>query len=301
MNVLLTGGSGFLGTHIKEVLQAFNLTELNRNQGDIRCDLAKEVPVIENSYDLVIHTAGKAHVIPTSEEEKNEFYSVNVNGTKNLLTAFDNSSCIPKYFVFISTVAVYGRTEGNNIPEDAELLAKDPYGLSKIMAESVLQEWCKMRNVVLTIIRPPLIVGDNATGNLRDLVNAIRKGYYFNIDGGKAQKSMVLATDIAQFILLAYQNGGVFVLTDGYHPTFFELSSIISKSIGKGYPRNMPLIIAKLLAVFGNVLGSKAPLNSSKLKKILSTLTFSDSNARNAYNWQPSSVLNYLSHQRLEV
>ncbi len=301
MNILLTGGTGFLGSHIKAKLHDFNITELNRTSGEICNNLANEVPDLSGRrYDLVIHTAGKAHSIPANEDERKEFYSVNVDGTKNLLIAFERSGAIPRYFVFISTVAVYGLTEGVEVPEMSELLAKDAYGLSKIQAELLLMEWCEINNVTLTIIRPPLIIGNNATGNLKDLIKSIDKGYYFNIGGGRAKKSMVLAEDIARFIMLAHRDGGCFVLTDGYHPTFHELSNVISKSLGRNPPKNLSLPIAKVLAFMGDLIGKKAPINTGKLKKIISTLTFSDENARNTYGWKPNNVLTYLSNQQIK-
>ena len=54
---------------------------------------------------------------------------------------------------------------------------------------------------------------------------------------------------------------------------------------------NMPLWLVKTIAKFGDLLGSKAPLNTNKLKKITSDLTFDDSKAREAFGWNPTSVL----------
>ena len=54
---------------------------------------------------------------------------------------------------------------------------------------------------------------------------------------------------------------------------------------------NMPLWLARIFARFGDLLGSKAPLNTNKLKKITSVLTFDDSKAREAFGWNPTPVL----------
>jgi nucleoside-diphosphate-sugar epimerase len=108
------------------------------------------------------------------------------------------------------------------------LLARDPYGLSKIHAEKFVEDWCEKHNVICTIFRLPLVVGPNAPGNLGKMLMGIKKGYYFNIAGGKAQKSMVLATDVAQCVLKVYKIGGIYNLTVGHHPTFYKLSRTIS-------------------------------------------------------------------------
>lgn len=67
-----------------------------------------------------------------------------------MLQGLEGSQTSPKAFIFISSVAVYGRENGINISEDAPLLAKDPYGLSKIQAEKLVLDWCVRNNVVHT-------------------------------------------------------------------------------------------------------------------------------------------------------
>ena len=152
----------------------------------------------------------------------------------------------------------------------------------------------KKNNVLLTILRLPLLVGKNPPGNLGSMIKGIQKGYYFNIDGGKAKKSMVLTEDVAHFIPVIANYGGVFNLTDGYHPSFFEISSAISKK----NVLNIPLFLAKFFAFFGNLIGDKAPINSRKLKKIVNDLTFDDTEARK-YGWNPKLVLNYLESNEI--
>jgi hypothetical protein len=73
---------------------------------------------------------------------------------------------------------------------------------------------------------------------------------------------MVLATDVAKFILIAAEKGGIYNLTDGYHPTFNELSKNIASKMGKSYVPNLPKYFAYLLAKFGDHLGNNFPINS---------------------------------------
>lgn len=292
MKILLTGANGFLGRYIKEYLRQCNLLKTlgKSSKNDYTCDLANEVPILDNDLSIVIHTAGKAHLIPKSSEETEEFYKVNVQGTANLLKALE-SPHPPKSFIFISTVAVYGLNNGNHINEDAPVLAKDPYGHSKIQAENLVQEWCKKHGVIFTILRLPLIAGSNPPGNLGVMIKGIQKGYYFNIDRGQARKSMVLAEDVAKSILKVSKIGGIFNLTDGSHPSFNELSRIISIQIGAKFVPNLPLLFAKILAKIGDFIGDKFPLNSNKLSKMRATLTFDDSKARKAFGWNPIPVI----------
>ena len=170
-------------------------------------------------------------------------------------------------------------------------LAKDKYGKSKIQAEIDILEWCRYHQVVCTILRLPLVVGLNPPGNLRAMIRSIQKGFYLNVGGGNTRKSMVLAEDVAKFILPASRVGGTFHLTDGEHPTFKQLSSVIAKEVNRKHVFNIPLFIAKILALFGDIWGLNAPFNSLKLTKIISELTFDDSLARQKFGWAPRSVL----------
>ncbi len=283
--ILITGSSGFVGREIYAHLSKNNdVSTLNRKSGTYQTDLSKKKPYFGRHFDIVIHCAGLAH-----QNESLKHFLVNVNGTKNLLGALEAN--LPSQFVFISTIAVYGVKTGNLLNEDTPILASDSYGMSKIQAEAEVVQWCAYNNVKLTILRLPLVVGKNAPGNLKDMIRAIKSNYYFNISGGIARKSMVLAEDVAKYILKAAEVGGIFNLTDGCHPNFNELSHLISIQFGKKIVPNMPLFVAKILAFIGDKVGPKFPINSNKLMKITSTLTFNDSKAREAFGWNPTPVL----------
>jgi nucleoside-diphosphate-sugar epimerase len=292
---LITGASGFLGSIISDTLRYSNYqikTLGKKMENNFSIDLSEENLNFEinETFDLVIHAAGKAHSVPKTKIQKQEFFDVNVTGTKNLLKGLENSA-IPKAFIFISTVAVYGIGAGSLINEEKPLLASDAYGKSKIKAEQIIQDWCIKNNVICTILRLPLIIGPNPPGNLNAMIKGIQKGYYFNIAGGKAQKSMVLAEDVARIIPVVAEIGGIYNLTDGEHPSFKNLSFSISKQLNKRNPFSLPGFIAKPLALIGDLLGKNAPINSDKLNKILSDLTFDDSKARKFIGWSSKSVL----------
>jgi nucleoside-diphosphate-sugar epimerase len=293
--ILITGSSGFLGKSLLHqfAIHKFKILTIGRNhKNHILCDLGLEVPIINTeNIELVVHAAGKAHFLPKTEAEKKAFYDVNLRGTHNLLKALENLSHLPKYFVFISSVAVYGLANGTNINEEFALQAKDPYGLSKIHAEQLITDWCQVNDVICTVLRLPLLVGINPPGNLGLMVKGIQKGFYFNIGGGNAKKSMVLADDVAKFIPKIAKLGGTYNLTDGEHPSFKDLSLVISNK--KIY--NLPLTLAKTFGFLGDIIGEHAPINSFMVKKITSELTFDDSKAR-ALGWKPQSVLKYLKN-----
>lgn len=296
---LITGSNGFLGCVLKNELNKYCIVNtLSRSNADYNFDLSVETPHFDRYFELVVHAAGKAHSVPRTAREKKEFHQVNVLGTLNLLKGLEKSG-IPKQFIYISSVSVYGLYFGKKINEEYPLQAKDSYGLSKIEAEKLVLQWCKQNNIVCTILRLPLLVGENPPGNLGAMLRAINKGYYFNIGGGKAQKSMVLAADVANFLPVVAPIGGIYNLTDGYHPNFDELSMAISIGKQKRKFFNMTLLFAKAMGLVGNILGEKAPINSLKIKKITSDLTFDDSKARKLLNWNPEVVLEYLKRNAI--
>lgn len=297
MNLLLTGSTGFLGGIIKNQLSSkYKISCLSRRNSDYCIPLENNTPSFNQIFNLVIHCAGKAHSIPKTDVEKQNFYDINVLGTQNLLKGLEKSG-LPNEFVFISSVSVYGQEKGTDIDENFPLNAKEPYGVSKIEAEKIVLDWCELNNVICTILRLPLLVGRNPPGNLGAMIKAINKGYYFNIGGGKARKSMVLAKDVAAFIIKVAPVGGIYNLTDGEHPSFYELGLAISDDKKKHF--SLPLPLAIFLGKIGDLLSDKAPVNSLKIKKITSDLTFDDSKARKLLNWSPESVLHYLKNNTI--
>lgn len=296
-NILITGGTGFLGSKIYDDFNSNNFVRSvgRSSSNDIICDLSTKVPQFLNTiFDTVIHCAGKAHSIPKNKNEVQEFTEVNFTGTKNLLKGIDSLSILPKSFVFISSVAVYGVEQGILINEQHPLSPKTPYGITKKLAEDFIIEWGKKNNVKICIIRAPLIIGKAPLGNLKFLIDNIKSGRYLNIDKGQARKSMVLAQDIISFIPVLIENEGIYNLTDGCHPSFFELSDLISKNITKKTIYNISINFAIILARLGDLINYffkiETPFNSLKLKKITSSLTFDDTKARKI-GWKPNCTL----------
>jgi len=293
--LLFTGGTGFLGYNCKPILdKEYEVTTCGiTDRDDIKANLAIEVPCFPSKYDVVLHACGKAHVVPKSEEEKQQFYDINYQGTVNLCKGLEIIG-VPKSLIFISTASVYGLEEGELIDENYPLLAESPYGRSKIMAENFLQEWCKKNQVILTIFRPSLMAGSNAPGNLGAMVKGIKRGFYVNIAGGEARKSLMMAEDIAKLVVLAENKGGIYNVCDDTHPSYLELSIVISQQLGKRKPISIPYWVAWCMAKVGDCLGKKAPINSYRLNKLTTSITLNNSKAKRELGWEPKNVLKCL-------
>lgn len=290
--LLFTGGTGFLGANAKPVLdKMYEVTTIGiTDKDEIKVNFVTDVPDLPCRYDVVLHAAGKAHVYPKTEAEKQAFYDVNYKGTIHLCDALEKVG-VPKAFIFISTMNVYGSEPGNMDTEVSRLLVGDsPYADSKIKAEDFLTRWCKMNHVTLAILRPALLAGSNAPGNLGAMVNGIKTGKYLSIAGGKAKKSILMAQDIANLVPLVAEKGGIYNVCDDYNPSFGELEASIAKQLGKRKPISIPYWMAKCLAFVGDVF-SFFPINSSRLEKIVTSDTWSNEKAKRELGWQPMDVL----------
>lgn len=291
--LLFTGGTGFLGRNIKPILdKRYEVTTIGIMDADmLKANFVTDVPDLPEYYDVVLHAAGKAHIYPKTETECQAFYDVNLTGTIHLCDALENVG-VPKSFIFISSMNVYDDDEpGRMDTEDSRSLAgTSPYADSKIQAERYLTDWCKKHNVVLGILRPSLLAGKGAPGNLGAMVKGIKTGAYLSIAGGKARKSMLMVDDIAHLVPLLEEKGGTYNVCDDHYPSFRELECAIAKQLGKRNPISIPYWMAKCLALIGDVF-SFIPINSQRLKKIVTSDTWSNEKAKRELGWQPMDVL----------
>ena len=290
--LLFTGGTGFLGRNVMPLLQEeYDVTTCGITVDDnVYANLAESVPDLPNKYDIVLHAAGKAHVVPNTDEEKKSFYDINYQGTINLCAGLEIVG-VPKALIFVSTVAVYGLDFGSDITEDALLKGDTPYARSKIMAEKYLSEWCSKHGVILSIIRPSLIAGPNPPGNLGAMIKGIKTGRYLSINKGRTLKSILMVEDIARLVPLLAEKGGIYNVCDTRQISFGELEFLIASQLGKKAPISIPLWLADILAKCGDLLGNNAPINSLKLTKLVKPLTFSNEKARRELGWEPIDVL----------
>jgi GlcNAc-P-P-Und epimerase len=295
MKILITGASGFLGNYLITSAVNFNhnFIKLGRNfSNDVICDLSKEIPEFKsNTINVIVHAAGKAHCFDENNNNFSDFELVNVNGTRNLLTSLDNQLETISHFVFISSVSVYGLNTGIMIDENYPLKGSSPYAKSKIKAEELVYSWGSKYNIPVLILRLPLLIGSNPKGNLKRMIDGIKGKRYFSIGRGNAKKSMVLASDVANFIYLNHKSKGIFNLTDGISHEVNDLEKKIGIYFNvKIY--NLPISLADKLTYLHKFF-HKFPLSKDTLTKITSDLTFSDVKVKNKFNWSPKDAVKF--------
>lgn len=288
--ILLTGATGFLGKYFYRYLKSTdNLVDTLGRSPDstINADFKSFIPPINTKYDFVIHSAGKAHSIPKNKKEEKEFFDINYNGTVNLCNSLEKK--LPKNFIFISTIAVYGKNSGVKISENEKLNGHSAYAISKIKAERYLLEWSKSKKVNLVILRLPLVAGKRPKGNLRSMINGIRKGYYFNISKSNALKSVVLAKDVAELLPNLDNKNGIYNLAGDKDYSIIQISEIISKQLSNKKVYSLPFFFVNFISFLGDLIPF-IPFDSITLEKMSNSLTVSDSRSRNELNWSPSNL-----------
>ena len=284
MKFLLTGHTGFLGSYLKRLLLDRGIEVVGLGRGadsDWHFDLGSGVnnfPRGNEAVDLVVHAAGWAHRVPKTEAEKQAFFEYNLEGTKRLLAALKVSGNVPKQFLFISTVAVYGDPMDREkaVPPypsraEAEQLSLTPYAWSKWEAEAEVRSWCAAEGVNAVIWRLPLIVGEGAPGNLGAMEKAIRKGYYFRIGNSYARmRFYVDLEELGKRVLDIYYEyasySGTYNVISG-EKSYGDFEDEIASKYGKKV-RSIPLWMVRLAAKVGDVVPG-FPLDSYRLKKLL--------------------------------
>ena len=289
--LLFTGGTGFLGQNIMPLLsEHYEVTTIGITDKDIlKANLATEIPELTQQYDVVLHAAGKAHTYPKTANEIKAFYDVNYQGTVNLCKALEKIG-VPKSFVFISTMDVYGTSEGECISEEHPLEPTSHYAKSKLQAEEFLIQWASKNDVILGILRPALITGPNPPGNLHSMIDGIKKGYYLTIAGGNTRKSLLMVYDIAYLTMKIEEKGGIYNVCDDRHPSYAELAKSISSQLGKREPISIPYWIAWCMGKVGDLF-TFLPINSYRLGQLTKSTTYSNEKAKKLLDWQPLDVI----------
>jgi len=178
MSVLITGGAGYIGSHMAHTLAGAgesiaiidNLsTGVEKNmpagvpfiKGDI-ADQALVARIIkDHRIDSVIHFAGSV-VVPESVEKPLDYYANNTSGARNLIEACVRHG-VPN-FIFSSTAATYGTPKVLPVSEDSPTVPDSPYGRSKLMTEWILQDTAAAHPIKFGILRYFNVAGADPKG-----------------------------------------------------------------------------------------------------------------------------------------
>ncbi|WP_417624796.1 NAD-dependent epimerase/dehydratase family protein [Paremcibacter congregatus] len=293
---LVTGANGFIGMKLCHSLQkkGVRVRALLRKEIEgpwdetVVADLVKDKLPAEffKNVETIFHLAGKAHAVNEIHSSLDEYYLLNVGGTKKLLESAHKTGV--KNFVFCSSIKAMG--EGSIIPQkesDPELPITY-YGKSKLAAEKLVLEAFSIPHT--SVFRPAMVYGPDNPGNLDRLIKAISKGLFPPWPKIQNKRSMVHVDDVVQAALLladdTQANRQVYNITDG---NYYSTSQIIEWiRIEFGYPLHKfstPLSVLKFGAKFGDLVSlfirRKLPLTSDNLDKLISSSAFDSSKIEN--------------------
>jgi nucleoside-diphosphate-sugar epimerase len=287
--VVISGYSGFLGKQFLNCLpNIYSIYRLGRSaDADWKFDLTSNLNQIprksetDPEIELFIHAAGLAHTVPKTHEEKQRFFEVNVRGTERLLKALEEAGWKPKKFLFISTIAVYGEPfdEARCVTpypseKEAQALELTPYGRSKWEAEQIVQRYCEKWICECIVWRLPLIVGENAPGNLGAMEKAIRKGYYFRIGNSYERfRYYVNIEELGQKVLELLEesssgfSGSQTLNVFSGRKSYGEFEDELAVKYGRKI-KSLPLWLVRMVAKVGDWIPG-FPLNSYRLGKLI--------------------------------
>ncbi|MFM7902795.1 MAG: NAD-dependent epimerase/dehydratase family protein, partial [Bacteroidota bacterium] len=271
---------------LKQEHQVFGLSR--HPSADVRIDLLMHQFSLPD-VDFVIHTAGLAHKFT---EDSTSMHQNNVLATENLLNNLDPSTL--KGFIHCSTVAVYGITTGIDINESVSPNPIDSYGDSKYNAEQLISNWCSKNEIPYLILRLPLVVGENAPGNIYRLMDSLKRGRFFLIKDNQSKRSLILLDDLVDLIKNKIKDGitktGVYNLSDGIGVDFNDFVFNLCEVNGYKKPIMLPFWMAKSLAILNSMLGGRI-FSLSVFTKMTQTLTFSSQKANQDLQWSPNPIL----------
>lgn len=197
--VLVTGASGFIGTHLIQKLRAnqHDVTEVNRIAGDI----ADDATWAHLSHaEVVIHLAGRAYV-PDSWNDPAGFLKTNLHGT---VCALEYCRRHNARLVFLSSY-MYGKPEKLPIPESASLQANNPYALSKKLAEETCRFYADYFGVKIIVLRPFNIYGPGQAKHflIPSIVDQVTEGNEIHVKDLEPKRDYVYVEDVADAITMA--------------------------------------------------------------------------------------------------
>ena len=281
---LISGASGFIG---RLLVQAINgsIRVLSRAKHSdfetVICDLQSDVIPDDALYgmDTVFHLAGFTHDMRNASEVSDIYYKVNVSATVQLAELAVKAGV--KKFVFVSSVKAGGSPDFEVCASESD--QGDPegvYGKTKREAELKLLKIGKESGMHVSIIRPSLVYGPNAKGNLQLMLSGIKKGWFTPLPETGNKRSMIHVDDLVRAILLVADddraNREVFIATDGVPHSSREIYDAMCDVIGKTTPKwSVPKILFDIVSLLSprikykvdKLLGDEC-YSSEKLEKL---------------------------------
>lgn len=272
MKVLLTGGAGFIGSHVVEELLKYQyevvvidnyvtgfsknipdgitIYQMDLNDEDVEHVFQKESP------DFVIHLAAQASVVASMNDPYLDFFT-NTAGTVKILHLSKKYNI--KKFLFASTAAVYGEPSYLPIDENHLIHAESFYALSKYSAENYIQHYSTFDGLNSCILRFSNVYGprQNANGEagvISIFINQLLENKKVNIYGGNQTRDFIYVKDIAAACRLALESiaTGVFNISScteiGIDELYYEISDATGASVLPNYePRRIGEIEKSIL------------------------------------------------------
>lgn len=223
MNILITGSHGYIGSSFinqcktKYKFEKFSLL------------IQKLEDINFNGVDVVLHCAALVH--QKAEQPYKKYYEINCKYPVDLAKLAKQNGV--RQFVFISSIAVYG--------DDRELLDEQTpcapvtrYGKSKLEAEQQLLK-LNDENFIVSIIRPPMIYGKDAPGNIRSLVQLVEKVSVIPLGGIKNKRSFMYISNLCHLVdvVIEQEKSGVFLACDNEALSTTKLIELIAKELNK--------------------------------------------------------------------
>ena len=302
MKVLVTGATGFIGTRLIERLLAAGMGVRGIHRGrhpDLPgvdwqpVDHIATAPwaSLLGEVDAVVHLAALVHQ-QAARARRAEFARVNTEGTRLLARACQ--ACGVRRLVFLSSISVYGRGT-SRIDEGVAVHPEEDYGRSKLAAEQALAselaagvtDWC--------VLRPPLVYGRDAPGNMPRLQRLASSGLRLPFGAVRNRRSFMFVDNLLDAITTVLNFRGeiraAFVLSDGSDFGTLELVRALAVGAGRA-PRllNVPVALLRLLGAGGSALGAlglHAAPDLRTIDSLVGTLTVDSTRFRQKFAWQP--------------
>ena len=310
MKALVTGGTGFIGSHLVNFLlnQGVEVKVLARNPDKAEKLFGGEVEVIigelENKISLieavknanvVFHLASR---LSDGDYSRADFYKVNVEGTKNLLSVCDFSTL--KCFIHCSTVNVLGHLKIVPASEETPYNPSGSYEETKYQGEMIALEFARKACPVV-IVRPTWVYGPGDLKNLK-LLKLIKDKRFLIVGRGLNLHHPVYVSDVVEGLYLSSikdtESGDIFILGGNEIVTTRELVQKVAQLLEVAPPTRfwIPLNLAKTVAFLTeplfDVLGKKSPITQGRIEFFSTNKAYDISKAREVLGYEPKVNLN---------